>query len=356
MTIAAAFAEQAAACQALGSPLNARVLSVLAARLEPGTPLTDRLFAWPGDISHRGASVALRLAGGLHALVLSGGDADLAAAYADPAALDDAALWRILSATMAAHRDHLLHWLDSRPQTNEVRRSAVLIAAGRWLAARFGLPLVLSELGASAGLNLLWDRYALDLPGRTLGPADAPVTLNPGWEGRHPERAAPMIADRAGVDLNPLDPVRDRQRILSYIWPDQHDRLARTRAALDLAAGFHGHLARADAADWLGPRLSQRRQGATHMVFHTLAWQYFPRATQQRCDAALAQAGAGATPDAPLAHFGMEADPVGQGTRLTLRLWPGGTTIDMGTADPHARWVRWFPPDPTEIPPQPGAA
>jgi hypothetical protein len=50
-----------------------------------------------------------------------------------------------------------------------------MIGAGHWLTARFGLPLVLSEAGSSAGLNLLWDRFALDTGGWRRGPPDGRV-------------------------------------------------------------------------------------------------------------------------------------------------------------------------------------
>jgi hypothetical protein len=253
----------------------------------------------------------------------------------------------VVAQALDTHAAHLLHWLDSPPQTNEVRRSAVLIAAGHWLAARFGLPLVLSELGASAGLNLLWDRWRLDGVGQGLGPADAPVILSPDWRGAAPVSCLPQVIGRAGVDLSPLHPVHDRLRLLSYVWADQPDRLARTRAALDVAAADPPPLARGDAVDWLAQRLAQPQPGALHMVFHTVAWQYFPAATQARGEAVLAEAGVRATAQAPLARLAMEADSSGlPGAALTLDLWPDGRRIALGRVDFHGRWVEWQAPPP----------
>lgn len=346
-TVREAFREQARACAALGSPFTARLLEGLADRMQPGAPVADKVLGWQGDASYRADSVALRLAGGLHALARSGRDPALARIYSEPAVAEDEELLAAALGAIAADDGFLLDGLDSPPQTNEVRRSAVLIAAGHWLAARFGLPLVLSELGASAGLNLMWDHYALDLPGALrLGPADPVLVLEPEWRGDPPPAAAPQVIDRAGVDLTPLDPVDDRLRLMSYIWADQTDRLQRTARALDLAAEIRPALTRGDAAEWLEARLAAPRPGALHLVFHTVAWQYFLPATKARAGAALARAGAVATPEAPLARLGMEADATPGSAALTLTLWPGGQVIPLGRADFHGRRVDWTAPAP----------
>lgn len=310
-----------------------RLLLGLAEALSPGMAVADRVLRWQGEPGPAGDAVALRLAGGLHALILMGEDAGLAAAYAagDP-----------LPAVMEAlvrHEAHLLRRLDQPPQTNEVRRSAPLIAAAHVIAARFGWPLVLSELGCSGGLNLMWDRCRLDLPD---GPRGAgPIRLQPEWQGELPPAAPFAIAGRAGVDLNLLDPAEDRLRLLAYLWPDQPDRLIRTRVALDEAAGLRPPLARGDAAVWLEQRLAVQMPGKVHVVFHTVAWQYFPPQTQLRCRDALAAAGARASEEAPLAHLSMEADGSADGAALRLRLWPGAGAVTLGRACFHGRWVRW---------------
>ena len=328
-----AFRGQARAGSALGSPLMAKLMAGLAEALASGDPVADRVLNWSGDPTSMADAVPLRLAAGLHALVLTGTDPTLAAAYADPLAdPTEAAL-----AAISRHPDVLLDWLASPPQTNEVRRSAVLIAAAHWLTARFGLPLVLSELGASAGLNLLWDNYALRIGGQTLGPADPTLTLSPDWTGPLPPHSAPTILDRRGVDLNPLDPVTDRLRLLAYLWADQSDRIARTGAALDLPTRLRPPVDRADAATWLETRLATPMPGALHLVFHTVAWQYFPPATRARALAVMEAAGR----QAPVARLGMEADDQTPGAALTLTLWPGTETIPLGRVDFHGRWVDW---------------
>lgn len=340
--VRAMFLSQAEGCAGLGSPLTARVLRLLAAAMQPGTTVEDRVLGWQGNLARHGDAMALRLAGGLHALVLTGADAELAAFYRDPCTVTDADATRLLRRCLQDHPDLLNRWLDSAPQTNEVRRSAALIAVGHWLTARLGLPIVLSELGASAGLNLLWDHYALDL-GAIYGPQAAHVVLRPDWQGTLPPGTKPRVAARAGVDLQPLHPVQDRLRALSYIWADQTDRLARTAAALDLAAGTLPPIVQGDAIDWLQGRLAQHHPGALHLVYHTIAWQYFLPAAQARGLALFDQAGARASAGAPLAHLSMEADAVPDGAALILWLWTGGAVqrFDLARVDFHGRWLRW---------------
>ena len=337
--IRAAFLTQARACVGLGSPFMGRLMTLASDRLAPGLAVPDRVLGWPGNAGPNGASVPLRLAGALHALVRDGTDPDLAAVY-PPATAPDDALWAAVEAAFDRHETRLLRWLDSPPQTNEVRRSAALLAAAAWIARQFPLPFVLSELGASAGLNLSFDRFTLEAGGRRIGADDSPVRLSPEWRGTVPEPYPIRAVDRAGVDLNPLDP-RDpdaRLRLLSYLSPDQPDRIGLTEAAIALS---DTQADRGDAADWIERRLVLARPGRVHMVFHTVAWQYFPPETQERCRAALAAAGGRATPDAPIAHVGMEGDATPGSAALTATLWPGGKTRALARVDFHGRWIEW---------------
>lgn len=333
-----AFHDQAASCASMGSPFMARLMQDLAALLPlPKGPLATGLDGFSGDPGPRGQSLPLRLAGGLHALVLNGAAPDLAAVYPPFAGGD---LGGRVAQALSDHAAFLADWIKSPPQTNETGRSAVLIAGACEVAAQTGLPLVLSELGASAGLNLGFDRYALKIGQQTWGDAQSPLCLRPDWRGARPVGAAFRVVQRQGVDLDPLDPSRDHLRLLAYVWPDQADRLHRMRVALSLAKAGD-QIAKGDAADWIEMRLTQPQQGACHMVFHTVAHQYFPKSSQARIRRAMERAGARATRDAPLAWLGMEADGGAEGAGVTLRLWPGDVRLDLGRAGFHGQWVEW---------------
>jgi hypothetical protein len=342
MNLSDAFAAQAESCTRMGSPFMGQLLGLLANDWPADTALGRKFAAFKGDIGPAGHSLPLRIAGGLHALVLSKAAPELAALY-PPHAASDSALRDGVLATLDAHQDFLLDWTDSPPQTNEVRRSAALIAGAHVALHHFNLPIHLSELGASGGLNLLWDNFAFEIEGHRFGAAMPAVLLTPDWNGPKPPAAQPVIADRAGVDLNPLDPNRDDHllRLTAYLWPDQPERLRMTRAAASIATQAPQ---KGDAIAWLGPRLAGAPQGHLHLIQHTVAWQYFPADAQARGRALIESAGAQATPDRPLAWLSMETDgdTTGRiGAALTLRLWPGDITLDLGHADFHGRWINW---------------
>jgi hypothetical protein len=337
-----AFLDQAQSCEALGSPFTARLCRLVAQRLTPGNPVADLVLNWLGDPSPKADSVALRLAGCLHGLVLEGKDPRLVAAY-PPNTADDGALWLAVSSAFETHADFILGRMQSAPQTNEVRRSGALLPGFMTLGRLLGKPLVLSEVGSSAGLNLQWDRYRYNLGGRVWGDLSSPVSIEPDWHGAAPTAADLVVAERAGCDLNPLDAADpdDCLRMLSYVWADQADRLSRTRNALATAEANQLQIVKADAIDWLKIRLATTHAGATHVIFHTIAWQYLPKTLQAEGEALIEGAGSRATAAAPLARLSLEADGGPDGASLSLQIWPTGEKRQIGRADFHGRWVKW---------------
>ena len=81
MTLSEAFADQSISCTRLGSPFMGQLFAILAEHWPKGSKLDARFATFEGDIGPAGASLPLRLAGGLHALVLSGRAPELAAVY-----------------------------------------------------------------------------------------------------------------------------------------------------------------------------------------------------------------------------------------------------------------------------------
>lgn len=336
------FVRQSEACTRLGSPFTASLLAGLGKRLDRTTLTGRRMLDWravSGDLAAE--AMPLRLAGGLHALVRAGQLPALARLY-PPETPGVAELARAAMTAIATADGALQTWLDHAPQTNEVARSGVLYPGLMQIAARTGLPLSLWEMGASAGLNLNLDRFGYVLGGRVLGDAGSGVQLAPDWQGPPPEGTAPQVAARRGCDLNPLDATSaaGAARLMAFIWPDQTERLARTEAAIAIARAHPPQLDRADAADWVEARLADPEEGVARVLMHTVTMQYFPEAVRNRIEGLMVEAGAVATPKAPLAWLAFEYADKTFG--LTLRLWPGdGVPQLLATAHPHGREVIW---------------
>lgn len=339
MNIREAFVAQGEACENLGSPFMRRLLTLIGARLSEDTAVGRKILSWPGDFTAKGDAVALRLAGGLHQLVLAGQAPDIKSVY-PPNTCDDAALWEVINATLTTHEAALLAALTSPPQTNEVRRSAVLRPGLGVIASETDLPIVLSEIGASAGLNLGLDAYQIKTPAFSLGPSAPVLTLTPEWQGATPPLNPINITERLGCDLRRVD-LSDPQaqlRLLSYLWPDQPERMSNTRAALKAASAkvYEEH-----AINFLTRRLMEPREGAVHVIMHSIAWQYLSAADQAEGNAIIEAAGRAAHRGAPLARLSMEADDQTPGAAVTLQMWPGGEIRQLARVDFHGRWVHW---------------
>jgi len=341
--IAAHFAAQAEACDDLGSPFTARLCRMLPA-LVAGTATGERLAGWSGDLRHD--ALALRLTGGLHRLMLTGADAGLAGAY-PPAEVDDAALAAAVRAAIVAHDALLAAHLDSPPQTNEVARSGMLLPGFLEIARQFNLPLALNEIGASAGLNLFFDRFRYAYGDAVWGDIGSPVHLAPAVRGAAPDLSGALsVASRDGCDVSPVDSSAEdgRLRLTSYVWPDQPARLARLGGAIEIAAGHDGPLVREDADAFVARRLAARLPGQAFVLFHSIMWQYMPETTRQAIEDRMQAAGLSASRNAPIAWLRMEPVVAGDAfATLTLTSWPGGETRRLARCDYHGRWIEMLP-------------
>jgi hypothetical protein len=341
--VRAAFAEQSMWAERLGSPFVSRLTALLGTHLDRSTAIGRQVLDWPGAPRANADNVPLRLCGGLHALARSGEAPDLAACYPPEPTPGDEALWAAVSRALAEHEARLMPWLDSAPQTNEVGRSAVLMAGLLAVAERFPQPMALLELGASAGLNMLLDRYGYDLGGLETGDPASPLRLAPEWKGPPPPDAEVTVAARAGVDLRPMDTRRDGERLLAFVWPDQPARLRQLEAALAIAAQDPPRVEQGDAADWLEAKLAAAATpGRTRVVLHSIAFQYFPAEVQARIAAAMETVGAAARGEAPLAWLRFEMARGDDKPSLRLRLWPKGKDRLLAWCHPHGSSVRWL--------------
>ncbi|MGZ5994022.1 MAG: DUF2332 domain-containing protein [Caulobacteraceae bacterium] len=334
---------QAGACRNMGSPLNADLLERAAADWQAGGPVKALMAPWnEADLRAQfDTAVALRLVASWHELALSGDDPAVAKAYA---ALDADAIWAAVSTAMVERRDRLAAFMEHEPQTNEVRRSICLLGGFLEVAKATGLPLRCFEIAASAGLNLSWDHYHYQVGEAEWGDPAASVRMDTDWTGPPPAVEAPVqVIERAACDRRPTDlkdPVQQR-RLVAYIWADQAERLARLRAAIEVALAHGVSVETADAVDWVRARV-RPKAGAATVLCHSVFWQYMPAESQAALAALIGDIGASATAEAPFAWLRVE--PPGPVPKMDIRLtlWPGGEERLLGHCHPHGAWVEWL--------------
>lgn len=353
MDLETAFRNQATACASLGSPMYAdllgRVAEALAAGGEDAEPFA-RVLA-----GHEGApgpsALALRLAGSVHRLVLERRAGALATYYPSVGGTwEPEGCWAAFRDLVAAEPGAVREWLDRPPQTNEVGRSAALMAGLLQLARETALPVRLVEIGSSGGLNLLADRFSyLDDTGAVHGDPDSSVRLDGAWTGPGPwtevDTAWPVIVERTGTDVMPIDvaTTEGRLALTAYVWPDMGARHERLRGALQLAAETPVPVRRLGAREVAeGLTLVE---GAVTVLWHSVMWQYLDRAEQDDVRARLDDLGARVTPRAGLARLCLEparrTPDEDHQFWLVLQTWPGGEQRFLARSRGHGIPVDW---------------
>ena len=337
-----AFRIQEFYCRNMDAPIYARLCAAIADGLTRASRTGARILDWPGEPTRD--ALPLRFIGGLHALVQAGSNSGLAAVFQGET-IDKEAIAAAVNAALVAHDDFLSPWLDGPPQTNEPGRSGALILGLLEIARRYGARIELLEIGSSAGLNLLIDRYAFDLGGVAVGLADAAVTIVPDWRGLPPEPTPIDIVSVRGCDIRPLDATDPavEARLAAYVWAETPLRAERLRKAIAMQRAKPVDLVQADAADWIEARLAEPQEaGVTRVLMHSVVWQYLPEGSANRIRAAMKAAGESATAERPLGWVMMEPDRVYAHQVIRVKSWPGyGEWHVIATAHAHGTWVKY---------------
>lgn len=326
-----------------GSPVYARIcegiaedleLQALAAEARPGQPPANILLA------------------AVHFLLLGGVADRLRAFYphlrAPETPAPDGDPFPAFRAFCTQHRAALVSLIRVRvTNTNEVRRSAVLYPAFTRIARQTRQSLHLIEIGPSAGLNLLFDRYAYryQAPGSAetqCGLLTSPLTL--ACEARGPVRPPldphpPAVASRVGIELNPVDLTAesDRRWLEALLWPGPSERFARLAAALAIAACEPPPILAGDAVALLPEVLAALPGTGVPVVFHTHVTYQFPPAAR----AALAAVLAAASRAQPLHLVSCEWEGASYPLRHAVLRDGVETAQILAETDPHGAWLSW---------------
>jgi hypothetical protein len=243
---------------------------------------------------------------------------------------------------VVGHRDDLRDLMSVRStQTNEPGRCAVLLP----LLAALTQPIALLEVGASAGLCLLPDRYRYDYGGGRVGPADSPVTFPCEPRGSVPvPEAVPEVAWRLGVDLHPLD-VTDPDTgrwLTALVWAGDREREDRLRAAINVASMNPPSVVSGDLLSETTRLAASAPADATLVVFHSAVMPYLSPEERTRFIEIVSQ-----LPAVWVSFEGLGVLP-GIGARLGVSERDDRAFVlardgqPMALASPHGRWMRWL--------------
>jgi len=325
------FRRQAVHFTMLGSPVYGHLAGRLAEDPRPARAILGDEASW---------DLGLRLFGAVHYLELTG---------AAPVALSGE--WDDFAAALADHETELARFVrEQGVQTNETQRCVALVPAFLTVAAASGLPLDLIELGPSAGLNLVFDRYGYRYGEGTFGDLDAKLRFDAVERGRVPAallKTPIEVHSRMGVDLSPIDVTNsdDVMLLKSFIWPGLDERVARLDAAIEtfLTTPNRPTLIQGDYVDLLPGLLADRAEDRLTVVYQTASTGYLTPGRYAELKRSLEHAAADGRPLALVSSRRHDETETGteDGFELAIRVWP---EADRFTAlvDFHGNWVDWL--------------
>jgi len=352
-TVEQALETQASSCEQVGSRLYGVLLTGLLADHRAGG-ITATLL---DGVSERPVhdAIPLRYLAAGHRLALSGRAPRLAPHYPSCGGEWDGTD-RVVGdflATVVDSEAEFRAGMRRNVQTNEVGRAAVLASGFSLIVGRHGSAIDQLEIGSSAGLLSRWDHFFYDTGESSVGDPLSDVRFGPEWwiGERRPTLLPVEVRRRRASDISPIDvsTTEGRVTMLSFVWPDQVDRIERLRQALKVAGEVPIAVDRADAGEWLADRLLEEdgtgdAGGTARVVFHSIVWQYLPRSTKDRIREVFAAAGAAATDTSPLLWLRMEPESRDY-AELRLTTWPGAAEETLAQVGYHGAGVRWLTND-----------
>ena len=332
-----------AECECANAPLYAGIIrgvkddaaiKELAGQVKPGQPPANVLLA------------------AVHYLLLQGADHPLRKLYpnlngGNHTGEDGFPLFKDFVAQHRAELEPLI--ANGVTNTNEVARCSALHAGFRAVAEQAGAPLNLIEIGPSAGLNLIWDQYAVRYSRGNetffTEPRDAALILDCELRGERlpPLGPAPKVASRVGLELNPVD-LSDphwRNWLKALVWPDQVARFARLEKAIAIFREHPAEIRGGDALSLLADAIARIPEGEPVCVYHTYVVYQFSEANMRLAlDDILVMAGL----RRPIFRLSCEGslERAGEAEMLLGHYHDGAKKLRrLATCHPHGAWLEW---------------
>lgn len=305
-------------------------------------------------------AVPVLLLAAVHSLVLDAPDSELASHYPNlhhpPSSADP---WPVFRRFALDRAEQIMSIVASRhTQTNEVGRCALFLPGLGLVAEEVGA-LALVDVGTSAGLSLLLDRYRYCYSAGTatscVGPT-SPVEIACSVRGRPPlPGKLPTIVTAVGLDARPIDVADDQacRWLEACVWPDQADRFHRLVAALALARLSPPDVRTGDAILDLAPLVEDAARVAHPVVMNSWVLNYLTFEQRLEYVAALDSLGrqidlSWLSAESPAATGGLPiptTSPAEELTVLSLVRWRDGqrSVVRLATCHPHGYWMHWEP-------------
>lgn len=315
----------------LGAPIYSGLAALLAEDPTAATAILGDDASW---------DLGLRLFGAVHWLVLTGVAPQ--ALSGDP---------RDFASALHEHAAELRRFVaEQGVQTNETQRCVGLLPAFLTIGLESRLPVELIELGPSAGLNLVFDRYRYHYAEGDWGDPEALVAFRVDERASVPARLLQTslhVRRRQGIDLAPVDVTTAAGALLlqAFLWPGLEERVSRLDAAIETLrrSPQRPELIRGDYVELLPRLLSARPADAVTIVFQTASTGYLSTAGRLSLRAALDAAGADGRPLAWVSTRAMDerehADD--DSWELELRIWPAPARM-VARLDYHGNWLDWI--------------
>ena len=334
------FEFQANLAKRMGSPFYADLLFELGGLITEDSAIGKVFSAWQGEPNHD--AVALRFVAALHYLVITKQDAELVDIFPPALKIVGKARANILRQAIGKHESLILDYLKLPPQTNEVGRSRVLLGGFLETAKRFGPDMDVFEIGASAGLNMAFDQCYYQSDDWHWGNPDSAIQFTPNWEGSPPPLGAIRVHDRTGCDISPINAATQKNRLLSYVWPDQFERIKRIRGAIQHAAETRPEIDKMEATEWLKLQYYNAPTVRPRVFYHSIIWQYFNEAQQAHFTAAMEMMGSQASAESPVIWLRLEPAENRQHAELRVTFWPDQTEHVLAESGFHGEWIKWY--------------
>ncbi|MFM8945848.1 MAG: DUF2332 domain-containing protein [Actinomycetota bacterium] len=317
---------QADGCRRLGSVQYADLLDAMVLDHDRGGPISTLLASRTDRPGHD--ALPLRLLGVVHRAALDGHAPELAARFpscgGDGGAISLTAVYDAIARLGSLLDDALGRGV----QTNEVGRSLCHLTVANWLPSLGIDEFDWWEVGASAGLNLSFDRYAANTGHGILGQEGSSLTFPSSMFANPPLVNDPArCIERLGCDPDPVDLECDSVRLESFVWPDQVERRSRLLAAIAITRPLRHRVDPASADEWIAERLADSSDRPA-VVFHSIVWQYMASEVRARFRDSLTTAGSRGR---HLVWARME--PAGEKADLRADVWSNGTVSRYHLAD-----------------------